>query len=164
MVLLAAVVAGARISGAWAMATPWLWLAPAAALGAVLALGAAARMVVRVRLLARVQEGDLVGFHVVPRSGREDEVPLLPLVRSANLPTGVLAATGASAPYRGARGVLKLALAPLPGAPPRRPLASLLWAAIAPLGHAAVTLLVGAGAALVVGAPIFIFCAFRDWG
>ena len=64
--------------------------------------------------VTRAREGGEPGVHVVPRSENEDEAPLLPLVRTAFRPAGVLAATGVSAAYRGARGVFKLALAPLP--------------------------------------------------
>jgi len=143
---------------------PWPALTAAGALGALLALGAAVRMIVRLRLLARAQEGEIQGFHVVPRAGREDEVPLLPLVRGAAPPSGVLAATGASAPYRGARGVLKLALAPLPEDGPRRPLASLVWAAFTQLADAAFTLAVGAGTALIFLPILVILSLSGGWG
>jgi hypothetical protein len=119
---------------------------------------AAARMLRRVRLLARVRDGDALGFHVVPRSGHEDEAPLVPLVRSTPAPEGVLAATGISAPYRGARGIFKLALAPLPGAPAHHPLAELLGAAVALIVNALVTLAAGVMALLVLS-PILVLVA-----
>jgi hypothetical protein len=161
-VLLAAVAACTQIAPS-AGAAPWAGLAAAglaAAGGAgALAMGAAGvRMIQRVRLLARVRDGDEPGFHVVPRSGRDDEAPLLPLVRSRSAPEGVLAATGVSAPYRGARGIFKLALAPLPDGPVHRPLAELGWAALSLVANSVLTLAVG-GLALVVLSPILVVVA-----
>jgi hypothetical protein len=114
-------------------------------------------MLRRVRFLARVRDGEELGFHVVPRSDREDEAPLLPLVRSTPAPEGVLAATGVSAPYRGARGIFKLALAPLPGAPRARPLAELCWAALGLVSNVVATLMLGAAALLVLSPILFVF-------
>jgi hypothetical protein len=85
----------------------------AGATGALAMVLAGARMVARVRIVVRAREGAVPGFHVVPRTGAEDEKGLVPLVRASRRPSGVLAATGVSAPYRGARGVMKLGLAPL---------------------------------------------------
>jgi hypothetical protein len=111
---------------------------------------AAARIVARVRLIERARQGTEPGFHVVPRSGAEDEAPLLPLVRTRQQPAGVLAATGVSAPYRGARGIFKLGLAPLPDQRFDRPIAALVRAAIAEGATCITTLAIGGVAFLVI--------------
>jgi hypothetical protein len=131
----------------------------AAVAGGLAALVAAARIVARVRLVARARAGGEPGFHVVPRSGREDEAPLVPLVRTAVVPAGVLAATGVSAAYRGARGVFKLALAPLPEQRFPHPVTDLMWAAATEGAHAILTLAVGL-AALVSICPFLLILVF----
>lgn len=123
---------------------------------------AGARLVVRVRLLSRAREGGEPGFHVIPRSGREDEAPLLPLVRTSAPPTGVLAATGASAPYRGARGIFKLALVPLPDELFEHPVADLIRAAATEGAHAVLTLAIGATAVMMF-APILVIFVVSGW-
>jgi hypothetical protein len=129
----------------------------AAVAGALLAAVGSARIVVRAHLFARVRDGSLPGFHVIPLSGHEDEAALLPLVQTggAPAPRGVLAATGISAPYRGARGIFKVALAPLADQPFVHPLAGLVKETLAEGGNALVTLGVGI-TALLVFSPVLI--------
>jgi hypothetical protein len=136
----------------------------AAVAGALAALVAAARILIRFRLVARVRAGGEPGFHVVPRSGREDEAPLVPLVRTAVAPAGVLAATGVSAAYRGARGVFKLALAPLPEQGFRHAIADLIADAAMEVAQTILTLAAGATAAVVMAPILLIFVFWNGMG
>jgi hypothetical protein len=110
--------------------------------GALAMVLAGARMVARVRIVARARNGAVPGFHVVPRTGAEDEKGLVPFVRASRRPSGVLAATGVSAPYRGARGVMKLGLAPLPPERFDRPVAGALGELFAESANGVITLAV----------------------
>jgi hypothetical protein len=123
-----------------------------AAVGALAMAVATARVVLRARLIERARRGAEPGFHLVPVSGREDEAALVPLVRARSRPSGVLAATGVSAPYRGARGVFKIGLVPLPEEPLERPIASVLGEVMAEGASCFVTLAIGV-VALMMAAP-----------
>jgi hypothetical protein len=131
--------------------------------GLAIAGVAAARLVARIRFVARARDGSEPGLHVVPTSHAEDEQPLLPLVRTTRPPSGVLAATGASAPYRGARGIFKLGLAPLPSERFDRPIAVLVQGAVRHAANCVVTLCLGA-AALVISCPILAIAAIAVVG
>ncbi len=129
--------------------------AAAGVVGVLAALAGAARIAARGSLVVRAREGVEPGVHVVPLSGHEDEAPLLPLVRTTTPPRGVLAATGISAAYRGARGVFKVALAPLADEPFDNPLRGTLREMVGEGGHALLTLAVGI-TALLVFSPIMV--------
>jgi hypothetical protein len=138
-------------------ALPGAWLAVAAVLAGALATGGAAlRSLLRLRLVARARSGSEPGLHVVPRSGRDDERGLVPVLGSEVPPAGVLAATGVSAPYRGERGVFKLALAPLPEERLPHPVADFFVAAVREASYAVVTLLLG-GTALMTLVPVLFY-------
>jgi hypothetical protein len=153
--------AGASLVGVGALAkvaSPDLpGLALVVLAGALIATLASARLFARVRLLRRARAGAEPGFHLVPRSDREDESGLVPLVRASAAPGGVLAATGISAPYRGARGVFKLALAPLADEPLGRPILGMLGGALGEVGHAMTAVVVGAIGMWMVGMVVFAF-------
>ena len=85
----------------------------------------------------------------------------MPLVRTSVAPGGVLAATGVSAAYRGARGVFKLALAPLPEERFPHPIADLIRAAATEGGRAILTLAAGF-TALAAMSPIVLIVVFWD--
>lgn len=106
------------------------------AAGALIAAIAAARLVARARLLLRVVASDAEGFSIEPPSDAEDERALVPFVRSTIASTGVLLMTGVSAPYRGTRGAVRIARAPLPGEPLDPPLAGIAAGVIDELGAA----------------------------
>jgi hypothetical protein len=150
-----AVGATARALGGSPPAVGW---EGAAVAGALTAAFAGARLLARVRFLQRAREGTEPGFHVVPRSGREDERALVPLVRTGERSSGVLAATGASAPYRGERGVFRLALAPLPEEPFERPVLRLFGAAGRAAALTLATAMISAVGVLVVAFTVLFVC------
>jgi hypothetical protein len=141
---------------------PGAWLGTAAGLaGALSAAGAALRFVLRLRFVARARSGSEPGLHVVPRTEHDDERLLVPVLRTEVPPAGVLAATGVSAPYRGERGVFKLALAPLPDQKLPHPVAEFLTVALREWSYAVLALFVGA-TTLMIALPILILiCAPR---
>jgi hypothetical protein len=133
-------------------------------LAAILGLAAlavsSARILARARFLTRVHEGLETGLHVVPRADLDDEeAALLPLCPAAHAPSGVLTATGASAPYRGARGVFKLALVPLPDERVEHPISSLFWSTTATVSDTILTLILGS-VSFVAVSFCFGFLAF----
>jgi hypothetical protein len=127
--------------------------------GALAMLLAGARMVARVRIVVRARNGAVPGFHVVPRTAAEDEKGLVPLVRASRRPSGVLAATGVSAPYRGARGVMKLGLAPLPPERFERPVAGVIGELVAEGANGIITLAVGVVAVAMVSPLLLVVVA-----
>jgi hypothetical protein len=133
------------------------------AAGLMLAAAAAARLLSRIRVLERVRVGAVPGLTVEPGTDREDEDALTPLLRSSDPPTGVLVATGVVAAYRGERGAVKLARAPLPDEPFEGPIQSLIAAALSELGAAALAIPVGlvglVGVAFSVALVIFSMSA-----
>jgi hypothetical protein len=127
--------------------------------GALLMVLAGARLVARARIVARARNGAVPGLHVVPRTGAEDEKGLVPLVRASRRPSGVLAATGVSAPYRGARGVMKLGLAPLPPERFDRPVAGALGELFAEGANGVITLAVAVVAVAMVSPLLLVVVA-----
>jgi hypothetical protein len=143
---------------------PGIWLGVAAILaGALSTAGAALRFLLRLRLIDRARSGSEPGLHVVPRSGHDDERALVPALRTEAPPAGILAATGVSVPYRGERGVFKLALAPLPEQRLPRPVADFFAAAAREAASALFALFIGT-TLLMIASPLLIFVSLAFSG
>jgi hypothetical protein len=121
---------------------------------------AASRIVERVELVERARRGVEPGFHLLPATAAEDESELVPIVRTARPPEGVLAATGVSVPYRGARGVLKLGRAPLPEEPFDRPVAQMVHGALTEGATSVATLAVGSIVVAALIVPLAMVLTF----
>ncbi|MCC6522772.1 MAG: hypothetical protein IT373_08940 [Polyangiaceae bacterium] len=115
----AVLLAAAALGPLWPHAPTGTAVGLVAGLAALGCLGVALfRMHARRRFVHALAAGSARGYRLEPRTGAVDERELLPLFE-VEVADGVLVAVGAAHPYRGARGVQKLALVPLDGARPQ---------------------------------------------